>query len=97
MTSDTDMNWLCERQHWAREQLDAIRRLDQQARCLEDLPRPSFDRFVSDEFQRSPSYGGRSIFGDEGKSRRTALAQKQAIAPWQSDSRFLSERRSREQ
>lgn len=48
------------------ERLDAIRRLDDQARRLERTARgPSLREFVSEEFRRSPDYGGRSVFGWE--------------------------------
>jgi hypothetical protein len=48
------------------EQLDAIRRLDEQARHLErTVVGPSFEKFVADELEASPSYQGRSVFGWE--------------------------------
>ena len=47
------------------EQLDAIRRLDHQARQLENSQGPSFEAFIAHEFQGSPSYGGRSVVGYE--------------------------------
>jgi hypothetical protein len=48
------------------ERLDAIRRLDQQARELERRARgPSLPEFVADEKRRSHEYGGRSVFGWE--------------------------------
>ena len=50
----------------AEERLDAIRRLDQQARRLErHATGPSFSEFVAGEKQRSHEYGGRSVFGWE--------------------------------
>jgi hypothetical protein len=48
------------------EKLDAIRRLDGQARQLERTATgPSFDTFVAEERRRSHDYGGRSVFGWE--------------------------------
>jgi len=48
------------------EELDAIRRLDEQARRLERTEDgPSFDVVVANERARSFSYGGRSVFGWE--------------------------------
>ncbi|ANN76515.1 DUF763 domain-containing protein [Bordetella flabilis] len=54
------------------ERLDALRRLDRQARLLErDATGPDFESFVQDERQASASYGGRSVFGIE--TRATVL------------------------
>jgi hypothetical protein len=48
------------------ERLDALRRLDQQARRLErDATGPALEAFIEQERQASPSYGGRSVFGRE--------------------------------
>lgn len=48
------------------EEVSVLQRLDQQARQLERYARaPSFDAVVDEEFRRSPSYGGRSVFGFE--------------------------------
>ncbi|AFK53339.1 DUF763 domain-containing protein [Tistrella mobilis] len=48
------------------EKLDAIRRLDAQARRLEQTAGgPSLDAFIARERRRSHDYGGRSVFGDE--------------------------------
>lgn len=48
------------------EQLQAIRRLDAQARRLErDATGPSVDAYIAEERRRSHEYGGRSIFGWE--------------------------------
>ncbi|MDB5699617.1 MAG: hypothetical protein JWN69_2421 [Alphaproteobacteria bacterium] len=48
------------------EKLDAIRRLDTQARRLERTAAgPSLDAFIAEERARSHSYGGRSVFGPE--------------------------------
>jgi hypothetical protein len=48
------------------ERLDALRRLDRQARQLErDATGPDFESFVQDERQASAAYGGRSVFGIE--------------------------------
>jgi hypothetical protein len=48
------------------EVLGALKRLDDQARQLErTAPGPSVDAFIAEEQQRSPSFGGRSVFGWE--------------------------------
>ncbi|MGV0760114.1 DUF763 domain-containing protein [Tistrella mobilis] len=48
------------------EKLDAIRRLDAQARRLEQTAGgPSLDAFIAGERRRSHDYGGRSVFGHE--------------------------------
>ena len=48
------------------EKLDAIRRLDTQARQLElTATGPSFGAFTAEERRRSSEYGGRSVFGWE--------------------------------
>lgn len=46
------------------EKIDAIRRLDEQARRLEGVVQgPPLDAFVAEERERSPSYGGRDVLG----------------------------------
>ncbi len=48
------------------EELAALRRLDEQARMLErHAGGPSVQELIAQERERSHSYGGRSIFGDE--------------------------------
>ena len=48
------------------ERLDAIRRLDREARRLErHASGPSLDEVAQDELRRSHTYGGRSVFGWE--------------------------------
>lgn len=48
------------------EKLDAIRRLDAQARRLEQrVGGPSLNAFIAEERRRSHDYGGRSVFGHE--------------------------------
>jgi hypothetical protein len=48
------------------EELGALKRLDDQARRLERTDSgPSFDAVVANELERSPDYGGRSVFGWE--------------------------------
>jgi hypothetical protein len=62
------------------EELQAIRRLDAQARRLEATARgPSVEAYMAEEARRSHEYGGRSIFGwepapvaQEEKERRKA-------------------------
>lgn len=46
------------------EELDAIKRLDEQARRLErHATGPSVDDMIAEERRKSADYGGRSIFG----------------------------------
>lgn len=53
------------------DQLHALQRLDAESRRLEEFAAAaSFERVVADERARSPSYGGRSIFGWEGDDAR---------------------------
>jgi hypothetical protein len=48
------------------ERLEAIRRLDRQARALErEADGPSLPEFIDEELRRSHDYGGRSVFGWE--------------------------------
>ncbi|MGF7159451.1 hypothetical protein FHS85_001070 [Rhodoligotrophos appendicifer] len=50
------------------EELSALKRLDDQSRRLEaHVTGPSFGAFLAEERGRSPSYGGRSVFGWEGE------------------------------
>jgi hypothetical protein len=44
-----------------REEIDAIRRLDEQARRIEVLQGPSFSEYVDIERANSDSYGGRTV------------------------------------
>ena len=49
----------------AGEELEALKRLDAQARRLEaHATGPSFAAFVAEERRRSPSYGGRTVLDD---------------------------------
>jgi uncharacterized protein len=55
------------------EELGALKRLDQQARQLEDWAKaPSFEDFLAGERRASPEYGGRSVFGWEQSSSSDA-------------------------
>jgi uncharacterized protein len=48
------------------EELGALKRLDEQARQLEQSAEgPSFGQFITEQRQESSSYGGRSVFGWE--------------------------------
>lgn len=59
------------------EELDAIRRLDIQARRLEQVTTgPSFEAYVTKEQDRSVSLGGRSVFGIEQVSAPTSKRSK---------------------
>ena len=45
------------------EKIEAIRRLDEQARRLEGAAGPAFDDLLEEERARSPEYGGRDVTG----------------------------------
>ncbi|ACB96302.1 DUF763 domain-containing protein [Beijerinckia indica] len=61
------------------ERLEAIRRLDAEARHLErTVDGPSFEEFMSDERQHSPLYGGRSVFGWEAGPVQTEMREQKA-------------------
>ncbi|HEY3700180.1 MAG TPA: hypothetical protein VGK97_12650 [Spongiibacteraceae bacterium] len=49
------------------EELEAIRRLDEQARNLERqiIKGPTVKEIIDHEMEVSPQYGGRSVFGIE--------------------------------
>jgi len=47
------------------DRLEALRRLDAQARRLEMAGEETFDAIVGEERRRSPAFGGRSVFGWE--------------------------------
>jgi uncharacterized protein len=52
------------------EELGALKRLDDQARTLEQHARgPAVEKLIADERARSPAYGGRSVFGPEAEVR----------------------------
>ncbi|AOB32636.1 hypothetical protein AKI39_20690 [Bordetella sp. H567] len=52
------------------EKLDALKRLDRQARRLEDTARgPALPDFIEQERHDSPDYGGRSVFGWEARAQ----------------------------
>ena len=56
------------------EELGALKRLDDQARTLERHAHgPSVEKVIADERARSPSYGGRSVFGWGPADGRPAL------------------------
>ena len=56
-----------------REELDALKRLDDQARRLEQFAKgPSVEQLIAQERERSYLYGGRSVFGDEPPPGRIA-------------------------
>ena len=56
-----------------REELDTIKRLDDQARRLEQFAKgPSVEQLIAQERERSHLYGGRSVFGDEPPPQRVA-------------------------
>jgi hypothetical protein len=65
------------------EEVSALQRLDQQARqlerCAQDL---GFDALIDEEFRRSASYGGRSVFGFEQPSLPgTAFTRRRGGSP----------------
>ena len=54
-----------------REELDALKRLDDQARALEQLAKgPSVEQLIAQERERSHLHGGRSVFGVEPPPKR---------------------------
>jgi uncharacterized protein len=56
-----------------REELDALKRLDDQARQLEQFAKePSVEQLIAQERERSYRYGGRSVFGEEPPPGRIA-------------------------
>jgi hypothetical protein len=56
------------------EELSALKRLDEQARRLERRATgPSVETFIAEERRRSPSYGGRTVFG--GGRRNSGLVR----------------------
>jgi uncharacterized protein len=60
----------------ATEELDALKRLDAQARRLESAASgPSFGAFIAEERARSPSYGGRTVFDDMRQPPKPAAAK----------------------
>jgi uncharacterized protein len=64
------------------EEVSALQRLDQQARQLECCAQdPSFDAAIEEEFRRSPSYGGRSVFGFEQPSLGTISTLRRGGSP----------------
>src|SRR5205823_8734603 len=53
------------------EELDVLRRLDDQARTLEQFAKgPSVEQLIAQERERSHLYGGRSVFGTEPPPKR---------------------------
>ena len=76
------------------EKLDAIRRLDAQARRLERRANgPSLNAFIAEERRRSHDYGGRSVFGHEppgesaSRTARTGASGNGAFPAGRTDSR----------
>jgi hypothetical protein len=61
------------------EELQAIKRLDDQARNLERTATgPSLNAYIAGQRQASPAFGGRSIFGwEKDVGRPLAKSQKQ--------------------
>ena len=56
------------------EELAAIRRLDDRARAIEHCSNGQpFDALIAEEFRRSHSYGGRSVFGWEPPEQPTEI------------------------
>ena len=57
---------VCKAKLGQREELDALKRLDDQARRLEQFVNgPSVEQLIAQERERSHLYGGRSVFGPE--------------------------------
>ena len=52
------------------DELAALQKLDRESRKLERVATgPTVERLISDEFEQSPSYGGRSVFGWERRDK----------------------------
>ena len=52
------------------DELAALQKLDQESRKLERVATgPTVERLISDEFEQSPYYGGRSVFGWERRDK----------------------------
>src|SRR5262249_42306221 len=63
---------VCKAKLGREEEFGALKRLDDQARTLEQHARgPSVEKLIEQERARSPSYGGRSVFGWEPVDERT--------------------------
>lgn len=63
------------------EQLAALQRLDRESRRLERAADgPSLPQIIDEEFERSQTYGGRSVFGWEQASRRSKTARDDGAA-----------------
>jgi hypothetical protein len=63
------------------EELDALRRLDAQARRLErDASGLSIDGMIAEERELSQAYGGRSVFGAAQPQIRRTDAERDAAA-----------------
>ena len=57
------------------DELAALQRLDRESRKLEHIATgPTVERLIADEFEQSPKYGGRSVFGWE-RARATESKQ----------------------
>lgn len=64
------------------EELDALRRLDDQARQLERyVTGPDLKEYVAGEFRNSPAYGGRSVFGWEEDVQKANEPSAKGIKP----------------
>ena len=65
------------------EELNALKRLDEQARTLERYAsEPSFDTVIVEENRNSPVYGGRSVFGWEGRQSASKAKSVLACPAW---------------
>jgi hypothetical protein len=63
------------------EELSALQRLDEQSRKLErHASGPSVEKLIADEFERSHSYGGRSVFGWEPPSAESSIDETAPLA-----------------
>ena len=63
----------------ATEQMEAIKRLDKQARLAESTASgPSFQDYVAEEWRRSPEYGGRTVM-DDARERGLPMRQRTAM------------------
>ena len=69
------------------EELGALQRLDEQSRKLErQASGPSVEKLIADEFDRSHSYGGRSVFGWEPPPADSNIGENNAkVSQWRDD------------
>jgi hypothetical protein len=77
------------------EELEAVRRLDAQARALERrAPGPAFEQLIAAEHAQSPAYNGRSVFGAAASTGGSTRASREGSTTCTASARSLPPRRS---